>query len=288
MGWLAAQIVLALLGGALSGRGPVRKALGLTMAVASCLCALANPSDSIKLKAFQALAGPWVVMQNIRIARTQPPLPIRVWQSISTYDVTKVVRVKPAISTRLVLRATLFWAITAACLYVVFYVAPTSSAPGFMRWAFGVVGIYATADAIATCLVASHRLIGLEVPKIHDNPLLARSIMEFWGRRWNLIVGQWLHEYCYRPLAARRHPFAGVVASFAASAFLHWYLIFVPLGLSHSLVMTAFFLIQIPLIAIERKLRLATKPSWAANLWTIGSLVLISGLFVDPFLRLLS
>ena len=92
---------------------------------------------------------------------------------------------------------------------------------------------------------------------------------------------------CFKPLARRRRAALGVVMSFVVSALIHFGFTLAGLGLGPALVMRFFFLGQIPLVALERKLRLGRRPAWVGRSYTIGSLALLSPLFSDPFLGLL-
>ncbi|MBI2377075.1 MAG: hypothetical protein HYV07_23950 [Deltaproteobacteria bacterium] len=288
MEWLALEIALALAAGTLSAFGRAGRVAGRATSVLAASCAFGPEPEAVQLRALLALGGPWIIMQNIRLGRTTPsqPLLLRLWQSLATLDVRRVARVSPSIDRRLLARVAILAPIFAACFYGSFTLSKTLPWPRTFAWAFGTVGVYACADLVAALLVLGHGLIGLRIPKIHDDPILSKSVMEFWGQRWNRIVGDWLFENAFLPLARRRRPFLGIAASFLISAALHFHLIFVPLGLEAALTMGTFFVLQIPLIALERKLKLGRRPVWVSRAWTLGSLVCLSPLFVEPFLAL--
>jgi hypothetical protein len=70
----------------------------------------------------------------------------------------------------------------------------------------GALVMYAlgeTGDALFRVLLASSALRG---PPIHRTPIVATSLREFWGERWNLVVNRWLREHCFLPWARRRQP----------------------------------------------------------------------------------
>lgn len=81
----------------------------------------------------------------------------------------------------------------------------------------GVTGL-----AIMTSL-----LTGISTSKFNDDPLLASaSPSDFWGRRWNVIVGSGLRRGVYRPLRKNQYPrFIAAFATFMASGFLHEYVL---------------------------------------------------------------
>jgi Membrane bound O-acyl transferase family len=81
----------------------------------------------------------------------------------------------------------------------------------------GVTGL-----AIMTSL-----LTGISTSKFNDEPLLAcASPSDFWGRRWNVIVGSGLRRGVYRPLRKNQYPrFIAAFATFMASGLLHEYVL---------------------------------------------------------------
>ena len=65
-------------------------------------------------------------------------------------------------------------------------------------------------------------MVGVTVPPIFCSPWAATSLRDFWGRRWNLLARDLLHDLVFRPLAPRGVRCASA-AAFAASALLHAY-----------------------------------------------------------------
>ena len=80
-------------------------------------------------------------------------------------------------------------------------------------------------------LVTTLRLIllpgGRLLPALHRRPWAARSIAEFWGKRWNLWFSDWFRYVVFRPL--RRWPVFALILVFAASGLMHEWVINVPL-----------------------------------------------------------
>ena len=74
------------------------------------------------------------------------------------------------------------------------------------------------------------RLRGVPVLRLFDNPVAARSLGEFWGRRWNLAFSDVARERIFRPVAGRWGAGWGILATFAFSGLLHDLLISVPAG----------------------------------------------------------
>lgn len=148
-----------------------------------------------------------------------------------------------------------------------------------------LVFAYAVADLVDRTVRSAFRLGGLEVEAVQRDPVLSRTVTEFWGRRWNGLVHRWLDATCFRPLARRGRPHAGVVAAFATSALLHAYIALVPLGPRGAAWMGAYFLLQGALVLAEHWLGVAARP-WA-RAWTVAVLVASSPLFTWPVLAAL-
>jgi hypothetical protein len=127
---------------------------------------------------------------------------------------------------------------------------------------------------------------GYRIPPQHRAPILSTSVGEFWSRRWNLNVRDWLYRHCHRPLARRGHPVLGVVAAFAVSALIHYWFIAVSLGIGWGLVMASFFVLQGLLVLVEARFSLAAWPGWLRRAWTVAAVGGPSPLFVEPCLQL--
>lgn len=86
-------------------------------------------------------------------------------------------------------------------------------------------------------------------------PPLAKSLSEFWGRRWNVWTSDWFRLIVFRPLQSR--PVLALFAVFLASGVFHEWVINVPLyvvtGRSCFGSMLAYFLLQPIGILIERR-----------------------------------
>jgi hypothetical protein len=151
----------------------------------------------------------------------------------------------------------------------------------------GTVAAYCSFEVAESSLRALYAFGGVIIPRTHFDPIVSRSVGEFWGRRWNMIVHEMLRTHCFRPLARRGHLRAGVLAAFAASAALHFWIIFVPLGLRQAASMGGFFLLQGLFMLVERRLAVARwKRPWQ-HTWTVACVLGTSPLFTEPMLALL-
>jgi D-alanyl-lipoteichoic acid acyltransferase DltB (MBOAT superfamily) len=164
---------------------------------------------------------------------------------------------------------------------------PVTSRDWLLRWLGGAVFAYALMDGAASFSRAAHALFGVRLPPIHNHPILARSVSEFWNRRWNIIVHEMLDRHCFRPLARRGWVRLGMLAAFATSALIHFWIVVPPLGVRWAGVMAAFFAIQGAIVMLERKLAIARLRPGLAHTWTVAALLLSSPLFIEPFVRIM-
>jgi hypothetical protein len=155
------------------------------------------------------------------------------------------------------------------------------------RWGAALVSMVATMEVANAWIPVVWGLAGVRPPVLHDAPYLARSVTEFWGLRWNRIVGTWLRLNVLKPLVRRRHPRAGVAAAFAVSGLIHGYLALTELPWPWAALMAGFFLAQLPLVLIERALALPRRHPALARAWTVAGLALTSPLFTAPMLRII-
>lgn len=82
---------------------------------------------------------------------------------------------------------------------------------------------------LAICAVPASAALGLDLERQFDEPYLATSLQDFWGRRWNLMVSSILRSTVYDPVRRRLAPLVGArraslpatVAAFAVSGAMH-------------------------------------------------------------------
>ena len=101
-------------------------------------------------------------------------------------------------------------------------------------------------------------LMGKPIPHIyrHRHPFLSASISEFWGIRWNPIVGKLLQDSFYKPARRRglSRPLCMIIC-FAGSAALHAYPQYLSTySVTDALMMGSFFVFQGFFILIEHAL----------------------------------
>ncbi len=95
------------------------------------------------------------------------------------------------------------------------------------------------------------RRAGRPVELIMRAPVLAKSLDEFWSRRWNLAFRDFARTFVFWPLARRFGPTAAVWGGFAFSGLVHDLVISVPARAGYGLP-TAYFLLQSAGVFAER------------------------------------
>jgi hypothetical protein len=96
---------------------------------------------------------------------------------------------------------------------------------------------------------------GRLLPALHRNPFAARSVADFWGRRWNLWMSDWFRYAMFAPL--RRRPVLAVWLIFFLSGILHEYVLNLGLwlvtGKNFFGTMMLYFLLQAAGVLMERR-----------------------------------
>lgn len=137
-------------------------------------------------------------------------------------------------------------------------------------------------------LSAFWRHRGYDAQPLFDAPLRARSIGEFWGRRWNRAFSDIATRWIYTPLRRQLGPRRAGLAVFAASGVGHDLLLSVPAGGGYGCC-TAYFAIQAAGVMFERR---RPRRRWRTLCWVILPLpLLFHPTFLDrvwrPFLAAL-
>jgi alginate O-acetyltransferase complex protein AlgI len=92
---------------------------------------------------------------------------------------------------------------------------------------------------------------GVRAEPLMDAPARARSLSEFWGRRWNRAFRDLAHRFVFEPVRRRAGPGVAGGAAFAVSGLLHDLALSLPAGGGWGLP-TAYFLLQALGIRLER------------------------------------
>ena len=129
---------------------------------------------------------------------------------------------------------------------------------------------------------------GFDAQPVMRSPILARSLAEFWGNRWNVAFHQLAHTYAFDPLRRSIGPKKATLMVFFISGLVHELVISLPADSGYGLP-TAYFLLQgfgllVERSALGRRLGLGHGlPGWL--FWT----VIVGGpafwLFHPPFIH---
>ncbi|MGE5191312.1 MAG: MBOAT family protein [Deltaproteobacteria bacterium] len=92
-------------------------------------------------------------------------------------------------------------------------------------------------------LALAWRRNGIAVEPIMHLPLLATSLADFWGRRWNRAYRQVSFDYFFRPAVSRFGVVVGTLIAFFASGLIHELVISFPAGAGYG-GPTVYFVIQ--------------------------------------------
>lgn len=114
-------------------------------------------------------------------------------------------------------------------------------------------------------------LVGLELEPASDEPYLATSLQEFWGRRWNITVSSLLRQVIYNPVRSAAAAVLGrdlaalpaVLTAFLVSGLMHDLLFWYVTRAWPSWETTAFFVVQGVCMVAEFGLKVALdKKKW--------------------------
>lgn len=181
---------------------------------------------------------------------------------------------------RLLLRLLAFGTASGLMLWVAL-----SAETPLLRWGAGLVLAYTAFEVLHASVVIPVQLLGIQLPSFHLDPILSRSVAEFWGERWNRVISGWLRAHCFRPLARRKKARLGIALAFVVSAALHAHIFWPAVGTRLALMVGLFFAIQPLFVLMERGLGLRRQPAWIGRAWTLGALALSSPLIIEPFLQ---
>ena len=110
---------------------------------------------------------------------------------------------------------------------------------------------------LARLLTAFWRMQGIAVRPLFRNPLVCRSIADFWAKRWNLSFSQMMARAVQRPVRDKLGKRPAIFAVFLMSGLLHELAITVPVQSGYGLP-TLYFVAHGVVVLLEKE----TWPVW--------------------------
>ncbi|MGE5785367.1 MAG: MBOAT family protein, partial [Myxococcales bacterium] len=274
--WTAFPVTAALCGasGAINGPSASRRALAAVLVALTLFTPWLASTGSPVTRFLCACGGVLAVFRNLDLYRDRNDWgPIRRGAHVlSAIDSRSFERLRPFIDRAAWARVVGFGLLTAITASLLRRGALYSSAAGDcpIRWFIGAIWAYCSAETLLAVLLASFHLGGVGVPRLHDNPILSRTLREFWGCRWNLVVHRMLLEHCFRPLMRRTNVSGAVLGAFVASAALHFWVTLAAAGFGMAASMATFFLIQAMLVIIEQHARVQRWHPVLQHVWSVS------------------
>nr|XP_043626940.1 acyl-CoA--sterol O-acyltransferase 1-like [Erigeron canadensis] len=142
-------------------------------------------------------------------------------------------------------------------------------------------------------------LVEMQLEPQFDEPYLATSLQDFWGKRWNLMATNILHPTIYDPvrsisshfLTRKQASIVAIFVTFLVSGLMHEFIFYNIGRLQPTGEVTCFFLLHGVLLSIEIAIKRAAKgqsymPPILSRVLTLGCVLATAfWLFFPPFLR---
>jgi hypothetical protein len=267
-----------------------RRGLAVLVSGAALALPFAAPEGFLTFRALLGLGGIWFMARVVELVRASrsPSAWDRMRHAVAPIDVRKARSVPPRLDGAAGVRLAV-----AAPLAGLAWGALAAGGPLFsgglrlaVRWGTGLVFLYAAVEAGMAVVLLVYGLRGVDPRPLHEDPLLSRTIAEFWNHRWNQTVHRFLKQHVFVPAARRSNAWGGTAAVFTVSALGHASFMLPAVGPLWAGVMGAFFLLQLPLVWLERVLAVGRWPVPLARLWTVVGLGASSPLFIEPVLQI--
>ncbi|WP_394840882.1 membrane bound O-acyl transferase family-domain-containing protein [Pendulispora brunnea] len=162
---------------------------------------------------------------------------------------------------------------------------PFGSTRQFARSMMAALAVLAAGESMDRLVRVAGAAAGFEIPPLYRAPALSRTLVEFWGQRWNLPVTTWLREHIHAPLARVGLRRTGTLLAFAVSGLVHVYPTAIGAGLAPAMAMGAFFLVHGAAVALEPRLGARSWPRALGHAYVVAIFALTMPLFSEALLR---
>jgi hypothetical protein len=240
--------------------------------------------------AFGGMAALVATLNVAASATTQWSARLRLLQMLTAGYRIRAGHTRPVLSVRIIGRLIVEGLVGGAAFLFLRHIAlaqhPPDAVIALGRLVAGIILLYTLAeflkDLVHFCFSAS----GTAMRPIHDTPIAARSLRDFWGKRWNRAVSAWLYRLIFLPLARQHRPDLGLLCAYLVSGALHAWVAWVALGAFAAFELAVFFGLQGVFILAEDRLHVHAWPVPLARAWTITILLATSPLIICPYLRI--
>lgn len=152
-----------------------------------------------------------------------------------------------------------------------------------LRLVLSAALILIVAELITDLVRVLSERFGMSFDPVHERPSHSVTLTDFWSRRWNRMGARWFRRHVFVRLRATNVVLA-IFAVFFVSAAMHVYLIAAVVKPSLLIACASFFLLQPPLLMLERHLRVRRWPAVAGRVWTAMILIALLPLVLLPLL----
>jgi hypothetical protein len=289
---VCAHTVLMIAAVLVVGRKPIQWA-GSAFFLACCFFLEWFAPVDTSWHAIMAFGGMAALVATINVAAsatTQWSARLRLLQMLTAGYRIRAGHTRPVLSVRIIGHFIVEGLVGGAAFLFLRHIAhaqhPPDAVIALCRMVAGIILLYTLAeflkDLVHFCFLAS----GAAMRPIHDTPIAARSLRDFWGKRWNRAVSAWLHRFVFLPLARQHRPDLGLLCACLVSGALHAWVALVALGAFAAFELAMFFGLQGVFILAEDPLHVHAWPVPLARAWTLTILLATSPLIICPYLRI--
>jgi hypothetical protein len=275
-----------------AGRRRIQRVSAALFLVCAFILEWFAPVDSF-WRAMLAIGGMFALMATITVAASatsQWSVWYRLLHLLSLGYPLRAGRILPVLSLRIIGRIIVEGLVGGAAFLFLRHIAAAQHPPdaviALWRLVAGITLLYTLGeflnDLIHFCFLAS----GAAMRPLQETPIAARSLRDFWGKRWNRPVSAWLHRFVFLPLVRQHRPDLGLICAYLVSGAVHAWVTLVTLGTFAAFGMAVFFGLQGVFILAEDRLHVHAWPVPLARAWTLTILLATSPLIIGPYLRM--